>query len=254
MGNLHEGHLSLVRAANNAADRVVLTVFVNPTQFGEGEDFDGYPRSLEQDSSCLSDENVDLLFVPDVATIYPYGIDDATQISVPGISDEFCGIGRPGHFDGVATVVMRLFALVQPHIAVFGQKDYQQQLIIRRMVEDIGLPIEIVTGPIVREANGLAMSSRNSSLNDHERQSASTLSRVLLSTRDNLQANISSIAALETNALAVLQQAGMKPEYFAIRNAGNLEKPDATTSSFVILTAARIGAVRLIDNVLVNTS
>lgn len=254
MGNLHDGHLSLVRAATSAADRVVVTIFVNPTQFGDGEDFDSYPRSMEQDSAILSDENVDLLFAPDVATIYPFGIDGATRVSVLGLADEFCGVGRPGHFDGVTSVVMRLFALVQPDIAVFGQKDYQQQLIIRRMVEDIGLPIEIVTGPIVREVNGLAMSSRNSHLDDHERQVAAAIYRVLRSTGNDLQTDTSGFATLETSALAELQQAGLQPEYFAIRSAENLAEPNATTSNFVILAAARIGAVRLIDNVLVNTS
>ena len=254
MGNLHDGHLSLLHIARSKADRVVATVFVNPTQFGEGEDFDDYPRSLEKDSAKLSDESVDLLFAPDIATVYPFGIDNATQISVPGLTDEFCGLGRPGHFDGVATVVMRLFALVQPDIAVFGQKDYQQQLMIRRMVADIGLPIEIVTGPVIREANGLAMSSRNSYLDDDERHIAETVFRILHNASDSLQVNTSDFAALETEAQAELEQAGMQLEYFAIRNAENLERPDATCNRLVILAAVRIGKVRLIDNVLVNTS
>ena len=160
MGNLHEGHLSLVRLAQANADRVIVTLFVNPTQFGDGEDFEIYPRTLQQDTRLLQALNIDVLFAPDVQTVYPFGIENATRVSVPGLSDDLCGSSRPGHFDGVTTVVIRLLTLTQPDIAVFGQKDYQQQLVIRRMVEDLGLPLEIISGPIVREPDGLAMSSR----------------------------------------------------------------------------------------------
>ena len=164
MGNLHDGHLSLVRIAKVHADRVVVTLFVNPTQFGEGEDFATYPRSLDRDTQILHEIGADALFAPDVRTIYPFGVENATRVSVPGLADDLCGAGRPGHFDGVTTVLTRLFTLSQPDVAVFGQKDYQQQLVVRRLVEDFGLPIEIVTAPIVREPDGLAMSSRNSNL------------------------------------------------------------------------------------------
>ncbi len=217
MGNLHDGHLSLVCIAGANADRVVVTLFVNPTQFGADEDFETYPRTFEQDTAMLRAEEVDLLFAPGIETLYPYGLEAATRIAVPEIADEFCGAGRPGHFDGVASVVMRLFALLQPDVAVFGQKDYQQQLVIRRMVADIGLPIEIIIGPIIREASGLAMSSRNVRLSNEQRKIAALL-------------------------YGVLQDA-----------ADELSVPDSRGSEFVILTACRLGSVRLIDNVVVET-
>jgi pantoate--beta-alanine ligase len=251
MGNLHEGHLSLVRLAKTLAERVVVSVFVNPTQFGAGEDFDSYPRTLPEDTQKLSDESIDLLFAPDVQAIYPFGVANATRVSVPGLTDEFCGAGRPGHFDGVSSVVMRLFALIQPDVAVFGQKDYQQQLVIRRMVEDIGLPIEVTTGAVVRETNGLAMSSRNSYLSDEDRETAAGLYRVLQQTGDRLQGGREDYAALATEALTGLENAGLQPEYFAIRNSTDLSIPDSTCHEFVILVGARVGGVRLIDNVIV---
>ncbi len=255
MGNLHAGHLSLVRIAKRMADRVVVTVFVNPTQFGAGEDLDSYPRTFAADSENLDNEGVDLLFAPDVADIYPFGTGGATQVSVPGLTSEFCGAGRPGHFDGVTSVVLRLFSLVQPHLAVFGQKDYQQQLVIRRMVEDVGLPVEIQTGPVIRDANGLAMSSRNSFLSNAERQTAATIYRVLRATADKLRTQSrSDIEALQAAALTELEQAGMQPEYFAIRNAQNLDPPDSSCTQFVLLAAAHLGPVRLIDNELVSTT
>lgn len=249
MGNLHEGHLSLVRLAKTLANRVVVTVFVNPTQFGVDEDFDSYPRTLPEDAQKLGDESIDLLFAPDVRVIYPFGIANATRVRVPGLTDEFCGAGRPGHFDGVTSVVMRLFALVQPDVAVFGQKDYQQQLVIHRMVDDIGLPIEVVTGAIVREANGLAMSSRNSHLSDDGRESAAELHRVLQETGDRIMDGREDFAALATAAMTSLKNAGVQPEYFSIRNSTDLSIPDASCHEFVILVAARVGEVRLIDNI-----
>ena len=179
MGNLHAGHISLVEAAREQAARVVVTVFVNPTQFGEGEDFDGYPRTIDKDTRSLEKTSADVLFAPSVETMYPFGIDNATRVVVPGLTEQLCGSFRPGHFDGVTTVVARLFALVQPDVAVFGQKDYQQQLVIRRMVEDLNLPIEILTVPTVREPDGLAMSSRNAYLNEEERKAAPALYRCL---------------------------------------------------------------------------
>ncbi len=175
MGNLHEGHLSLVRLAHRHAERVVVSIFVNPTQFGEGEDYEEYPRSLEADKRKLKRLNVDLLFAPDVETMYPLGIDNATSVTVPVLTDELCAAFRPGHFDGVTTVVSRLFSLVQPDVAVFGQKDYQQQYVIRHLVEDLSLPIEIISGPTQREEDGLAMSSRNQYLSEQERAIAPQL-------------------------------------------------------------------------------
>ena len=157
MGNLHSGHLALVDLAREHAERVVVSIFVNPTQFGEGEDFDDYPRTLERDTRRLRKISADLIFAPDVETVYPFGLEDATTVSVPRLTENFCGASRPGHFDGVTTVVARLFALVQPDVAVFGQKDYQQQLVIRHMAEDMNLPINVMTGETVREDSGLAM-------------------------------------------------------------------------------------------------
>jgi len=175
MGNLHAGHIALVEAARKQAERVVVTVFVNPTQFGEGEDFDSYPRTIEKDARRLRKASADVLFVPGVETVYPFGIENATRITVPGLTEQLCGSFRPGHFDGVTTVVARLFALVQPDVAVFGQKDFQQQLVIRRMVDDLNLHIKMVTVPTVREPDGLAKSSRNAYLDENERRAAPAL-------------------------------------------------------------------------------
>jgi len=254
MGGLHDGHFSLVRLAKKSADRVVVTLFVNPTQFGEGEDYETYPRSLERDTRCLRDAGVDILFIPETKTIYPFGVARASRIIVPGLTDECCGAGRPGHFDGVTSVVLRLFALVQPDLAVFGQKDYQQLLVIRHMVEDIGLPVEIVTGPTIREASGLAMSSRNAYLSDGAREVAPRLHQVLRVTADELQAGERGLEELEARALLQLTEAGFSPEYLAIRDSSNLDVPGMKCNDYVVLAAARIDDVRLIDNVLVTTA
>ena len=252
MGNLHDGHLSLVDLARENAERVVVTVFVNPTQFGDGEDFEDYPRTLERDKRKLRKTGVDVLFAPDVETVYPHGIELATTVTVPGLSDNFCGEFRPGHFTGVTSVVARLFALVQPDIAVFGQKDYQQQLLIRYMVEDLHLPIRIITAPTVREDDGLAMSSRNAYLTDAERTAAPTLFELLSEVGSRLQAGQRDHASLETGAMGKLSDAGFEPEYFAIRRAENLELPDRDCDELVVLTAARLGEARLIDNIVVS--
>jgi len=251
MGSLHAGHLSLVELARQHADRVVATVFVNPTQFGAGEDFDEYPRTLDSDAAQLETEQVDLLYAPDEADIYPFGTEAATRVIVPGLGDEFCGAGRPGHFDGVTSVVARLFALVQPDVAVFGQKDFQQQLIIRRMVEDLGLPIDIVLAPTVREPSGLAMSSRNAYLQPAERESAAAIHRVLQETRQHLLDGSVDYAGLESAAIATLAEHVDSVEYLAIRRAADLASPGSTNEPLVILVAAHLAGVRLIDNVLV---
>ena len=251
MGNLHDGHMSLVEAAREHAERVVVTVFVNPTQFGEGEDFDKYPRTLERDTRRLRKSAADVLFVPGVETVYPFGTDQATRISVPDLSENFCGTFRPGHFDGVATVVARLFAIVQPDVAIFGQKDFQQQLVIRRMVEDLSLPISIVTVATVREADGLAMSSRNAYLTDEERQRAPALYRVLRAVGDELQNGQRDFEGLEARAIKELASAGVHPEYVAIRRALDLGIPDRDCDELVVLAAAHLGTTRLIDNVVV---
>jgi len=253
MGNLHAGHISLVQIAREHAERVVVTLFVNPTQFGEGEDFDHYPRSLEKDVKRLEKAAADVLFAPDVTTVYPFGIDNATLIAVQGLTEKFCGSFRPGHFDGVTTVVARLFALVQPDVAVFGQKDYQQQLVIRRMTEDLSLPIDILSGPTVREVDGLAMSSRNTYLTEVERNVAPSLYRILETAGDELRNGDRNFDDMEQTAHAALIHAGFQPEYVAIRQALDLSVPSQDCNDFVVLAAVHLGGTRLIDNVLVSS-
>ena len=251
MGNLHAGHLSLVELAAENAERVVVTIFVNPTQFGEGEDFQDYPRTLDRDTRRLRTLKADVLFVPSVDTVYPFGIEDATLISVPRLTQYFCGASRPGHFDGVTSVVARLFSLVQPDVAVFGQKDYQQQLVIRHMTADLNLPIRIITAPTVREADGLAMSSRNQYLSDEERAIAPALHGTIDSVGRQLQNGQRNFEELEATALDQLSAAGLAPDYVAIRRAQNLEPPDRDCDEIVVLAAAYLGKARLIDNIVV---
>ena len=251
MGNLHDGHISLVEIAREHAERVVATLFVNPTQFGEGEDFEDYPRTLERDTRRLKKARADVLFAPGVAAVYPFGLENATRVSVPVLTENFCGSFRPGHFDGVTGVVARLFAIVQPDVAVFGQKDYQQQLVIRRMVEDLSLPIAVIAAPTVRGDDGLAMSSRNSYLSESERSIAPALYRVLRSIGDELQDGKRDYEALETRAYAALQKAGLETEYVAVRRALDLSVPDRDCDELVVLAAVRLGRTRLIDNVVV---
>ncbi len=252
MGNLHDGHISLVELAREHAERVVVTVFVNPTQFGEGEDFNEYPRTLERDKRKLKKSGADLLFSPNEETVYPFGIENATTVRVPGLSDNFCGEFRPGHFTGVTSVVARLFALVQPDVAVFGQKDFQQQLLIRYMTDDLHLPIRIITAPTVREDDGLAMSSRNAYLSDAERAIAPQLYRSLREIGNALQSGQRNYNAMESSAVDRLKTAGFDPEYVAVRRAENLEIPDRDCDEIVVLAAARLGGARLIDNIVIS--
>lgn len=251
MGNLHAGHIALVELAQEHAERVVVSLFVNPTQFGDTEDFDDYPRTLERDKRRLKMTPADLMFAPDVDTMYPFGVKDATTVSVSGLTENFCGASRPGHFDGVTTVVMRLFALVQPDVAVFGQKDYQQQLVIRRMVEDLNLPVSIITGETIREDDGLALSSRNSYLSDKQRRLAPMLHEVLKAVGSELANGRRNFDELEKNARLRLSDTGFDVDYFAIRRAQNLEMPDRDCDDLVVLAAAQLGATRLIDNIIV---
>ncbi|MGB5337420.1 MAG: pantoate--beta-alanine ligase [Woeseiaceae bacterium] len=251
MGSLHAGHLALVELAREHAERVVVSIFVNPTQFGEGEDFDKYPRTLELDKRRLKTTAADLIFAPDVDTLYPFGIENATTVSVPGLTENFCGKSRPGHFDGVTTVVARLFAVVQPDVAIFGQKDYQQQLVIRRMTEDLGFPVSIITSKTVREDDGLAMSSRNVYLDDEQRATAAKLYEQLSSVGNELQNGRRNFDELASVAEQNLREAGFDVEYFAIRRALNLEIPDRDCDDLVVLAAAVLGEARLIDNVVV---
>lgn len=251
MGNLHAGHVSLIELAREYAERVVVSVYVNPTQFSEEEDFADYPRTPERDTMRLKKIGADMLFIPDDETVYPFGHDCATVVSVPGLTENFCGASRPGHFDGVTTVVARLFALVRPNVAVFGQKDYQQQLVIRYMTEDLGLPIRIITAPTVRENDGLAMSSRNQYLTDDERAIAPLLHQVI----DELGAKLSNgdhnYKRLEKSGVKQLRDAGFNIDYLAIRRAENLESPNRDSDELVVLAAVHLGSARLIDNVVV---
>jgi len=251
MGNLHDGHLSLVSVARSHAERVVVSVFVNPTQFAEGEDFEDYPRSLERDKRRLKRLHTDLLFAPDIETMYPFGIDNATSVTVPVLTDQLCGSFRPGHFDGMTSVVSRLFSLVQPDVAVFGQKDYQQLLLIRRLTQDLSLPIEIICGPTQREEDGLAQSSRNQYLSDKERAIAPKLFAILNSIGQDLESGNRNYTELEEHAVAELRKLHFEPEYMSIRRAENLDAPDRDNDELVVLAAARLGKARLIDNILV---
>lgn len=251
MGNLHQGHASLVRLAREYAERVVVSIFVNPTQFGAGEDFGAYPRTPENDRTLLENAAADLVFTPSAQTVYPFGEQAATRLHVPGLSEDLCGRFRPGHFDGVASVVCRLFCMVGPEVAVFGQKDYQQFLIIRRMTRDLSMPIGIVLGPTVREPDGLACSSRNRYLTEEERALAPQLHAALQDIHESLLSGDRDFAALEERALARLAVAGFEPDYVGVRQAKNLAPASAETRELVVLAAARLGQARLIDNLLV---
>ena len=251
MGNLHDGHVALMKQARGLADRVAASIFVNPTQFGPAEDYASYPRTLEQDQLRLAAAGVDLLFVPPVEQMYLGGTAAATRVSVPGLSTILCGASRPGHFDGVASVCCRLFNIVQPDIAVFGQKDFQQVAVLRQMVADLHLPLMIVTATTVRAPDGLALSSRNQYLSADERVRAPAIHRALLACRRRLVAGERHFASLEAEGLAALDQAGLAPEYFAIRRAADLALPGPEDRELVVLAAARLGRARLIDNVLV---
>jgi pantoate--beta-alanine ligase len=247
MGNLHDGHIALVEAALGGADRVVTTVFVNPLQFGAGEDLDAYPRTLTQDAARLAAAGNHLLFAPSESTMYPRGRDGHTRVEVPGLSAELCGASRPGHFQGVTTVVAKLFNLVQPDVAVFGKKDYQQLLLIRRMVADLDMPIEITGLPTVREADGLAMSSRNGYLTAVERAQAPVLYRSLQRLAAAVAAGAEPAAA-EQDAVRALREAGFEPDYVSVRRRADLAPPGRDDRGLVVLAAARLGRARLIDN------
>ena len=247
MGNLHAGHYSLVELARQHADRIVSSVFVNPTQFGPSEDFTRYPRTPDADTSGLQAAGCDVLWLPDVAAMYPYGVELAANIHVPGVSSVLEGAFRPGHFDGVCTVVSRLFNQVQPDVAVFGKKDYQQLAVIRQMVVDLHFPIEIVGGDIVREPNGLAMSSRNQYLSPEERALSATIHRTLLAMRDAILAG-TPLHSVEAEADATLRRAGFVPDYAVLRRPDLGEPTDGEGGGLVALIAARLGRTRLIDN------
>jgi pantoate--beta-alanine ligase len=250
MGNLHAGHQSLIRLARARTEKVVASVFVNPTQFGPHEDFERYPRTLQQDQTALTDEGCDLLFAPDVETIYPFGAQHSVSLHVPQITDTLEGAHRPGHFDGVATVVCKLFNLVQPDLAVFGQKDFQQLKVIERMVRDLSLPVKVMAAPTLRADDGLALSSRNQYLSVGERTRAPLIHDTLLKMRELLSKG-HAWRAIEQAATARLLRAGFAPDYVAIRRAEDLAEPaEGQRDGLVALVAARLGATRLIDNLL----
>ena len=249
MGNLHAGHGSLVSRATELADHVIVSVFVNPLQFGPNEDFAAYPRTPEDDKNLLRALQVELLFAPEVEDIYPDGQQTTARVHVPGLEDILCGAFRPGHFMGVATVVTKLLNLVQPDVALFGEKDFQQLMVIRRAATDLCMPVEIVGVPTTREPDGLAMSSRNRYLKPEQRAVAPKIFAALDRARLAIESGSTDYAALETAGAESLQQAGFRPDYFAIRDARTLQPPDANSKDLVVLTAARIGRARLIDNV-----
>ena len=249
MGSLHEGHIGLVRLALSHADRVVVSIFINPMQFDRREDFKTYPSSLDLDISKLSDIPVDILFAPNIETIYPFGAEDATVISEPSLTKNLCGKYRPGHFDGVASVLIRFFNIIQPDIAVFGQKDYQQILVVKRLVKDINLPIKILSGPIQREVDGLAMSSRNQFLSDRERLIAPEFYKFLKNIVTQIKENNRNFYELEKESLRKLQAKGFKPEYVKVRHADNLQEPNNEDRNLVLIAAVKLGKVRLIDNI-----
>lgn len=252
MGNLHAGHYSLVTLARERARRVLASVFVNPTQFGPSEDYSRYPRTLEADAAGLAAHGCDLLYAPAVEEMYPFGVEAAVRMHVPRLGDTLCGAFRPGHFDGVATVVTRLLSMAQADCAIFGQKDYQQVLVIRHLARDLALPGEIIVGPTVREANGLAMSSRNQYLSAAERERAGAIHASLQAMREGVRAGVG-FAALEAEAIARLEAAGLRPEYAAVRDAADLSVPGANRRhGLVALVAARLGTARLIDNLLID--
>jgi pantoate--beta-alanine ligase len=249
MGNLHAGHLRLMHEARKHANVVVASIYVNPLQFGPSEDFECYPRTPEQDRAELERAGVDALFVPSDREMYPRGQDAQTRVEVPGLSDILCGVTRPGHFRGVTTAVNRLFNLVAPDVAVFGKKDYQQLLLIRLMVLDLGMPIEVVGVETVREPDGLAMSSRNQYLSAEERARAPMLYAALCALCDRLRAREAPIPALEKQAIEQLKAQGFRPEYVSVRRQENLGIAGSGDRELAILGAAWLGGTRLIDNV-----
>ncbi len=248
MGNLHVGHLSLVERALSEADRVVVTIFVNPLQFGAGEDFDSYPRTLEDDQQKLQHIGADLLFAPAVDEIYTRPQDEQTKVEVPGLSDILCGASRPGHFVGVATIVCKLFNMVQPDVAIFGEKDFQQLLVIRHMVEDLCIPLEIIGMPTAREEDGLACSSRNGNLTAEERGRAPEIYRQMQGVAAALLDGDNNYSKLSDNACNSLNNSGFNTDYFTIRRSYDLAPPGPTDLDLVVLVAARLGTTRLIDN------
>ena len=251
MGNIHEGHLSLIKNAQKQSDYVVVSIFVNPTQFVAGEDFNEYPRTLDSDIELISKLNVNLVFIPEAIELYPMNNKISTEVSIPELESIYCGKHRPGHFRGVATIVSKLFNIVQPDIAIFGEKDYQQLLIIRSLVKNLFLPIEIISLPTIREASGLAMSSRNNYLTEPERQKAPMLYECIKTTVNLIINGAKDYEKLEREAKLFLEKAGFKIEYYNICDSETLGPVQGKT--LVVLAAAWLGKTRLIDNATAHT-
>lgn len=252
MGNLHEGHLRLIRVAKQQTDRVVVSIYVNPMQFDQldgGDDFKHYPRTLKKDLQKLEQLGVDLVFTPDDQSMYPNGSEQSSFVEVPSwLSTQLEGAHRAGHFRGVATIVTKLFNIVQPDVAVFGEKDFQQLLVIRQLVQDLNMPVEIIGEPTIREGDGLALSSRNQHLTKQERLIAPGLYEVLSDIRERILLQNMAMADLEQAAIMMLEQRGFSPDYVAIRHSETLQESENPADSLVILAAARLGKTRLIDN------
>lgn len=249
MGNLHAGHLSLVEKAKTLADRVVVSIFVNPMQFNEQQDFDLYPRTFDDDLEKLKSANVDAVFAPATNDIYPEGQQATTRVIVPELSEILEGECRPGHFTGVTTVVNKLFNMVQADIAVFGEKDFQQLMLIRRMVAELDMPIEIIAVPTSREEDGLAMSSRNNRLSSEQRSIAKSIYQALVQVVEAIRSGNKDYAKLCADASKSLDQQGFDTEYLVVRRQQDLAEPDQQDSNLVVLCAARLGDIRLIDNI-----
>lgn len=249
MGNLHDAHLALVKTAIAQCDVVVCSIFVNRLQFGLNEDWDKYPRTLQQDTEKLQSTGCDILFCPDEREIYPNGMDAQTRVIVPSMADVLCGASRPGHFEGVTTVVTKLFNIVQPDVAVFGLKDFQQIAIIKRMVEDLCMPVTIVEGEIVRESDGLAMSSRNSFITEEERPKAHVLNRTLNWLVEQIAAGETNFMGLESEGRSRIEAAGFRPDYVQICNSATLQPAADDDSAITVLGAMYTEGARLIDNV-----
>lgn len=247
MGNLHAGHLQLVNRAKVQTDRVVVSVFVNPMQFGVGEDFSLYPRTEQADQEKLQAADVDVVFMPSTKEMYP--VNELTKVSVSQVSENHCGAARPGHFDGVATIVCKLFNIVQPDKAFFGEKDFQQLTVINAMVADLNLPVEIISVPTVREQDGLAMSSRNDYLSSEQRQQAPQLYQSLRAAKALMQTQRVSYADIEKQQIKFLTEQGFRPDYFSICRRYDLQAARQEDTEIIILVAAKIGKTRLIDNI-----
>lgn len=249
MGNLHAGHLYLVDQARRHADAVGASIFVNPMQFGSGEDFDHYPRTLAEDCEKLMQQGVDFVFTPEVSELYPHGTETHTTVTVPNLANRWCGATRPGHFAGVATVILKLFHILEPQVACFGEKDFQQLRVVERMVEDLLLPIRILSIHTVRESDGLAMSSRNQYLNKDERAIAPLFYQTLQKLAETIKLKNKSFRTLEQETTVSLEQAGFTVDYIAVCSKKDLTRAEGVGSLCIVLAAVYLGKTRLIDNV-----